>query len=224
MMLDMEASVQVDDLSIAIVGAGGHGRVIWDVLCSAGKKVAGFIDDSPEKQGQMLNGLPILGKFEEIAEWKKTRNYAYIVGIGNNDIRKRLFLALKELEVPIASAIHPTAVLAREVTLGEGIVIMANAVINTASQIGDNVCVNTKASVDHDNILRDHCHIFPGATLTGNVYVGEGAYVGTGASVIPGKRIGEMAYVGAGAVVVKDVPDYAEVIGCPAKIRRFRNQ
>ncbi len=83
------------------------------------------------------------------------------------------------------------------------------------------VIINTGASVDHDNIIGDYCHISPQATLCGNVSVGEGTHIGAGAVVIPGIKIGKWAVIGAGSVIVRDVPDYAVVMGNPGKIKRY---
>jgi len=54
------------------------------------------------------------------------------------------------------------------------------------------------------------------------VFIGEGTHVGIGASIIQGIKIGKWATIGAGAVVIRDVPDYAVVVGSPARIIKYK--
>lgn len=206
-------------MRILIVGAGGHAQVIADViLCRArlGEDVQllGFVDDDARLLGREMFGVKVLGRIEQIEEFDPE---AVIVGIGDNATRARVYQHLKISGVTLGTAIHPRAVIADEVEMGEGSVVFANAVINTGSMIGPNVIINTGATVDHHARLGAHVHLAPGVHLGGTVTVEEGAFLGIGSSVIPNRTVGAWSIVGAGAAVIYDVPPHVTVVGIPAK-------
>ena len=64
----------------------------------------------------------------------------------------------------------------------------------------------------------------PNVSLAGNVTIGEGSHIGIGSCVIQGIKIGKWATIGAGAVIIKDVPDYAVVVGNPGTIIKFNKE
>ncbi len=205
---------------VAIVGAGGHGRVILDAVRSAGGRVLGFLDDSPLMRGREVSGARVLGGLELAQSLARDEGAAFIVGIGDNIVRGRVIRRLLEWGLPLTSAIHARAVVAPDVVVGLGVVVMPGAVVNTGSSLGMGAVVNTSASLDHDNELMEGAHAMPGATLAGAVIVGRYATVGSGAVVLPGVRIGDNAHVGAGAVARKDVMPDTVVVGVPARFLR----
>ncbi|MBI4234983.1 acetyltransferase [Candidatus Peregrinibacteria bacterium] len=200
---------------IFIFGAGGHGKVILDILMECDLKIQGFIDENPEKVGQTVSGYPILGGWEVL---EKSKNAALSLGIGNNIMREKTFAKAQSLGCDILSAIHPRATISRDTKIGEGSVIMANAVINPGVIMEEGVVVNTGATVDHDCFLKRFCHVHPGGNLAGRVILGEFSYVGTGTAIIQTLTIGKNVIIGAGAAVVKDLPDNVTAVGVPAKI------
>ena len=175
----------------------------------------GFLDDDPALIDSQIMGLPILGKTERVFELDFD---AAIVGLGDNGLRRVFYERLRARGVPLTNAIHPTAVIAKDVQLGSGLAVAANVVVNPGSRIGDNVILNTACTVDHDCIIEEHVHIAPGAHLCGGVRVGRGTLIGVGACVIPYKTIGAEVIVGGGAVVTKDLPDRVTAVGIPARI------
>lgn len=204
---------------ILIFGAGGHGRVILDILLSDNQEVFGFIDEEEKKKGLEIRSLKVWGDWNYL---KKNENFKIALGIGDNEIRASIYERVKHMGFDVVTAIHPKAIVSKDVTIGEGVVIMPGAVINPGTVIETGVVVNTGATVDHDCYLRKFCQIWPGANLAGSVEVGEFSYVGTGAAVIKNIRIGRDVIVGAGAVVIKDIPDRIVVAGMPA--RKIKNR
>jgi len=200
-----------------IFGSGGHGKVILDILLKSGDDVLGFLDDDEKKFGQDIFGFKVLGGWSYL---ENNKDSAIVLGIGSNAIREKVFKKAKSLEIDIASAIHPQAIIAKNVSMGEGVVVMPGAVIGPDVTLEDGVVVNTSASVDHDCHLSRFCQIWPGAHLAGSVRVGEFSYVGTGASVIQNIKIGKNTMIGAGASVIKDIPDNVTCVGIPARIIR----
>jgi len=206
-------------MNIIIIGAGDHTRVVIDALLSAGETITGMTDASAGLHGGSLLGVPVLGPDDVLGDHgpETTR---LVVGVGSADLptaRRSIFEKFKAQGYGFANVIHPAAVIGREVRLGEGVHIMAGAVIQPFAVIGDNAIVNTRAGVDHDCRIGAHTHIAPGATLSGGISVGAGSHIGCGATVLQGLSIGHGVLVAAGATVCHDIPNGARVAGTPAK-------
>lgn len=200
---------------IVIFGAGGHGKVVLDILLRSKLKVLGFLDDDTKKINKKVLGFKILGDCSYLT---KNKSVSVALGIGSNVTREKIFKKVKNSGIDIISVIHPQAVIAEGVKIGEGVVIMPGVVIGPGVVLKDGVVINTSASVDHDCHLERFCQIWPGAHLAGSVDIGEFSYVGTGASVIQNIHIGKNVMVGSGAAVIRDIPDFVTCVGVPAKI------
>ena len=195
------------DKKIVLYGAGGHAKVILNILEAQGKTVGAVVDDNP-------NLTEFMGK--EVIHGVNDAS-PIIVGIGINGIRRKVVEKLAPATV-FETAIHPSAIVSPHATIAEGTVVMQGAIVQSCVQVGKHSIINTGASVDHDCVLVDFVHVSPHATLCGNVSVGEGTWIGAGAVVIPGIRIGKNCIIGAGSVVVKDIPDGVKAYGNPCKI------
>lgn len=203
-------------VAIVIVGAGGHGRVVADVCRSAGRSVVGFLDPAAER-GTLIDGIPILGDDERLADSTFIASHEYCIGVGDPVLRCELASSVLDAGGSLPVITHKSAVVAPGVIIGQGSILMAGAIVNPGSTIEDFVIVNTAATVDHDGHISEGTHLCPGAHLGGNVHCARCVYVGIGASVIQGVRIGEHAVVGAGATVIRDVGAGETVVGCPAQ-------
>lgn len=206
------------------LGAGGHARVVIEILCLTGEyKLAGLLDPRRELWGREVLGVPVLGDDGLLPElYAQGIRHAFIGlgGTGDTRPRQQLYELARGMGFEIIAVIHPRAVVSPSARLGHGPTVMAGAIINAAARLGDNVIVNTGAIVEHDCVIGHHVHIATGARLAGGVTVADGAHIGIGATVRQGIHIGRGAIVGAGAVVVRDVPDGVVVAGVPARIMR----
>ncbi len=202
-----------------ILGCGGHGRVVLDILVNSGEyTVAGFIDSNPTMIGRRVDGIEVLGRPDDLPDIRDQLSVQRaIIAVGDNGARRALADRLEALDFELINAIHPSANLARNVTLGRNIVIAAGVLACAHCQIGDSVILNTGCIVDHESLIGTATHICPGARLAGRVTVESGAFVGIGATIIQSIRIGYEAIVGAGAVVVGDVAPMSTVVGVPAR-------
>lgn len=198
---------------VAVLGAGGHGKVVIATLQAAGHEVVAAYDDDPERRGGELLGVPVRGALRDA---RPEEADGFVLAVGSNRDRRRI---AGRLDLPWISAVHPEATVHPSVRLGAGTVVFAGAVLQPDADVGRHGIVNTGASVDHDCRLEDFVHVAPGAHLAGGVVVGEGALVGIGSSLAPDVRVGAWATVGAGAAVVRDVSAGTTVVGVPARLR-----
>lgn len=202
-----------------VIGAGGHGRVVLDILLQCGGcEVVGFLDSNAAIHGRRVDGIPVLGPIEALEPLAaEHRVDGVIVAIGDNGVRRGLARWIETTGVPLATAVHPSATLARNAQLGHNVVVAAGVVICAHCQVGDSVILNTGCIVDHQTMIGEGSHICPGVRIAGRVKVEPGAFIGIGATVIPKVTIGCESIIGAGAVVIEDVPPMATVVGVPAK-------
>lgn len=195
---------------VILIGASGHGKVVADIVLSAGDRVLGFLDDGAT--GDTFCGYPILGKS---ADYKAFPEAQFVISIGNAEVRKRIAGAMPGARW--YTAIHPKAVVSViDTEIEEGTVVMANAVINPGARIGKHCIINTGAIVEHDNIVEDFAHISVGAKLAGTVHIGSGTWVGIGAVVSNNLSVCSGCMIGAGAVVVRDITKPGTYVGVPA--------
>ena len=197
---------------INLFGAGGHAKVIKDIIEAQGDKVEVMYDDSPHCS--VIHNIPVVKTSDT-----KLRP-PLIISIGSNKVRK---IIADRYPIEYGKAVHPKAIVSPHSQIGNGTVIMQGAIIQSDAEIGKHCIINTGASVDHECKIGDFAHISPRATLCGNVSVGEGSWIGAGSVVIPGVNIGKWCTIGAGSVVIKDVPDGAVMVGVPAKIMKYQH-
>ena len=211
-------------IKVVGLGAGGHAKVVIDILRRIGDyELVGLLDPKEELWGSELEGARILGSDALLPElFGQGVTHAFI-GLGSvvdTMPRRRLYEKARCHGFQIVRAIHPQSVVSATAIIGHGPTLLPTSVVNAAATLGDNVIVNTGAIVEHDCIIGDHVHIATGAKLCSTVQVGAGAHIGAGATVRQVIRIGEGAAIGAGAVVVKDVDPGTVVVGVPARVLR----
>lgn len=203
---------------VIIIGGGGHAKVVASTLLDLNIPVLGFVDPDPSKT--TLLGLRRLGGDEAILD-RSPDSILLALGLGctrPTPLRAKVFDQYKSLGYTFVTAIHPAAIVASEVEIGEGTVIFAGAIVQPGVRIGPNCVLNTRCSVDHDCTIGAHNHIAPGATLSGSITTGSNCHIGVGSTIIQGLAIGENSLVGAGSVVLKNVLRGTTVFGIPARI------
>lgn len=203
---------------IAIIGNGGHARVVEATITANGLTAAGFIAEP----GHGKPECNIIGQDENLADLAKAGTAThFIVGIGmvkgGAHLRSKLFYTALEAGLEPATLIHPASIVDPTAIIGPGSICMMGSAIQAHAKIGQNVIINTSATVDHDCVIEDNVHIATGATLSGGISVGENSLIGVGSCVRQGLTIGSGVTIGAGAVVVTDVPDNATYVGNPAR-------
>lgn len=205
--------------NIFLFGASGHAKVVIDIIENQKRyNITGIYDDDLTLCGKEVLGCKVIGGKKELVSAIKSGNIKYgIVTIGNNRDRKKTGEWIISQGLELATAIHPSATIARTVLIGDGTVIMAGTVINANVSIGQNVIVNTSATIDHDCHIENNVHIGPGSVLCGSVSVGNCTLIGAGSTVLPNMKIGKNVIVAAGGTVVSGIPDGLKVRGTPTK-------
>lgn len=210
---------------VVLIGYSGHSYVVADIFYSQNQEIIAYCD-TIKKDVNPYN-LAYWGSEKDIAQ--KITNYKVFIAIGDNHIRRKIFEYLsKYLPHPFPSpeggaknlavnAIHSTSYVAKNVNLGNNVMVGAKTVINPCVTVGNGVICNTSAVIEHECKLGDFCHIAPNATLCGNVEIGENSFVGAGAVVKQGVKVGKNVIIGAGTVIVKNIPDNVKVVGNPQR-------
>jgi len=193
--------------NIILIGYSGHAYVICDcILSSESKTIVGYCESSEKKHNPYE--LKYLGSESEEGGMRALKEANYFVAIGDNSMIVQ--------RMP-TKAIHSSAIISPNASVGNGTMIGPNAIINSMVRIGDGCICNSGSIVEHECTLGDYVHVGPGAVLCGNVTVGDGTLIGANALVMIGLKIGANVTIGAGAVVVNDVPDNKKVVGNPAR-------
>lgn len=195
---------------VVIIGAGGHGRVVADIVEAAGDTVLGFLDDSTTGNDK----VNIIGKSADAKKYCDEETYLF-VAIGNCKVRETIMNSLPNAKW--YTAIHPSAVISPSAVIGEGTCVMPNAVVNNSAVVGKGVIINTCASVDHDDIIGDFVHIACGVHIAGTVSVGKGCWIGIGSTISNNITICDDLMIGAGTVIVKDIIEKGTYVGVPAR-------
>ncbi len=196
---------------LIIIGAGGHSKVIADIALKNGYTDIFFVDDN--KKTDSCRSFSVIGNIRDVEKLNDSKT-DFVIGIGNNDIRKKI---AQTYNVNYVTLIHPSAHIASGVTIGEGTVVMAAAVVNPDTVIKKHCILNTSCVVEHDNVIESYVHISPNAALGGTVHIGEGTHIGISATVINNIDVCSGCKIGAGAVVIRNIEHSGTYVGIPAK-------
>lgn len=197
---------------LVIIGAGGHAKVCYDIakLMNKWNKII-ILDDKPEN-----DYFEIAGPIDESETYINDSDF--FIAIGDNGIRENITNKLLNLNAFFATLIHPQAVIASDVEIGSGTVVMAGAVINSATKIGKGCIINTSSTIDHDNNLASYVHISPGSNLAGSVIIGTKSWIGIGAIILNNIEVSSNVIIGAGSVVTENIKEKGTYIGTPARM------
>ncbi len=198
--------------SLAILGAGGHGRVVADSAAASGWHVT-FFDDS---RTGTVDGWTIAGVAADLDRQAKAFD-GVIIGIGNNHARLGWSLRIEAAGASLAIVIDPSSRVSTRAEIGAGSFLAGGSVVNIGATVGRACIINTGATVDHDCQIGDGVHLSPGVHLSGTVSIGSCSWMGTATAVRNNLRIGDNVIAGVGSVIVADISDGLVVAGVPAR-------
>ena len=190
-----------------LIGGGGHCKSCIDVIEQQGKyQIAGIVD-IPEKLHQKVLGYEVIATDKDLPRLVNGyENFLITLGqIKSPEKRISIFQTLKESGAKLPVIISPLAYVSKHAEIGDGTIIMHNALINAGAKIGSNCIINSKALIEHDAIIGDNCHIATGAIINGGVKVGRGTFFGSNTVSKEYIEIGEKAVICCGAKITKNV-------------------
>lgn len=204
-----------------IIGAGGFGREVAWLVRRINEKhsiwnVKGFIDDNPELLGQIHDGYRVVGNCEDLIQLSTSQTYC-VCAIGGATTRKKIVEKING-QVKFATVIDPSVIISESVSIGEGTIICAGAIVTVDGKIGNHVIINLDCTIGHDDVIDDFVTLYPSVNVSGNCKLGMCVEMGTGSQIIQGLQVGTGTIVGASACVVNDLPANVTAVGCPAKV------
>jgi sugar O-acyltransferase (sialic acid O-acetyltransferase NeuD family) len=187
---------------LILLGGGGHCKSCIDVIEAEQKyEIVGLLDKK-EFLGEKILGYPFIGTDDDIATFVKDE-CCFLVTVGqisSPDIRKKLATLLKEQNAKLATVISPHAYVSKYAMIGEGSIIMHDALVNASAFVGAHCIINTKALVEHDVVIEDFCHISTAAVINGGTIVKSGTFFGSNAVSKEQIKTEEEAFVKAGSL------------------------
>lgn len=204
---------------IILVGAGGHCISSIDVIRSENKfEIIGILD-TPDKIGNSILGIPVIGTDSDISNLiNKYKNFFITIGqIKSGATRCRIYEIIKQNNGNLPVIISSRAYVSASAFIDEGSIIMHNALINANAHIGKNCIINTGALIEHETIIDDYCHVSTHAVVNGQVKIGENSFIGSNSVIANNITLPKDIIVAAGACILTSPQEPGIFIGNPAK-------
>lgn len=195
----------IDSQSLILIGGGGHCKSVIDVAECAGFHIEGILD-IPENVGKQVCGYPVIGTDDLIG--KLVSRYLFMVTVGqikDPSLRIKLHEQVINSGGRLATIVSPTAHVSRFAELGEGSVVMHQAMVNAEAKVGRGCIINTFANIEHDVVIGDYCHISTGAMINGGCTIGNATFIGSQSVINNGIVIGSDIIVPSGCIVRKNI-------------------
>lgn len=200
---------------VVLVGYSGHGYAVAGAAIENGLNLKYYSEiNRCESNPFNLSFLGFEGD-DTFEGWKKKTSY--ILGIGDNKIRKRAVDRIISRGKNLINVFHPDISLSKTTAIGVGNFFAKNVSVPPMVTIGNYNILNTGCIIEHECKIGDAVHIGPGAVVAGNVEVGDFSFVGANAVIIQGVKIGKNVIIGAGSVILKDISDNRVVAGNPGQ-------
>lgn len=208
---------------ILLIGAGGHCKVVLDLLLRIKEyEIAGIID-LEGRLGSKVFEVPVIGTDGDLPRFFKSgikHCFISVGSIGDPRLRVKLYNLAKKSGFVLPNLISHDALVSHLVSLGEGNFIAPGVIINASSRIGSNCIINTGAIIEHDCNIGNFVHLSPGSVLSGGVSIGNYSHIGTGSLIIQNVKIGEKVIIGMGSVVTKNISKGMVAYGSPCKEKK----
>ncbi len=190
--------------TLNIYGNGGHSRVVQQLARHKYNKINIFDENNQSEE--------VVGNFEEMINYNNLNNCDNFIALGDNEIREQKLKTLIDKNIKVTSLIDNGALLANNIEIGKGSIVMPGCIINSNTKIGVGCIINTGSLIDHDCKLNDYVHISPGCKLGGTIVIGRLSWIGIGTTIINNISIGDNVKIAAGSTIYKDIRDRIKII------------
>ena len=190
--------------TLNIYGNGGHSRVVQQLARHKYNKINIFDENNQSEE--------VVGNFEEMINYNNLNNCDNFIALGDNEIREQKLKTLIDKNIKVTSLIDNGALLANNIEIGKGSIVMPGCIINSNTKIGVGCIINTGSLIDQDCKLNDYVHISPGCKLGGTIVIGRLSWVGIGTTIINNISIGDNVKIAAGSTIYKDIRDRIKII------------
>lgn len=203
------------DKKVILIGYSSHAYVVADIAMENQYNIIGYTEKNMVQKNPF--NLSYAGYENETDFFENKEEVGFIIGIGDNIIRERIYNLITSKKLEVTTLISNTASISQFAKVSSGTFVNRNVSINASAKVGSNVILNTACVIEHECQISDSVHIGPGAVLAGNVFVGERSFIGANSVIKQGVKIGKDVVVGAGTVVLSDIPDGKKIVGNPSR-------
>jgi sugar O-acyltransferase (sialic acid O-acetyltransferase NeuD family) len=219
MTIESKRSAPPELRPLVMIGAGRGAASVANVALAMGYRIACCVD--PDRRIKRCLGYEVVADMKALGDH---RPYSFALAIGDNAIRERVVSRLidEHPDIDFPALIHPSATISLWSHIGQGSIVMPQAVVGAASLVGRFCLLNTRASIDHDGVMKDFSSLAPAVVTGGHVVIGRRAAVSIGAVIKHGVSIGDDCLVGANSYLNRDLACLQLAYGSPARVVRAR--
>ena len=159
--------------------------MVCDAARLSGLQIDGIISPD-EKVGSFKFGIEVVSNHDSLI-YSQSLATNVLIGVGLSkglNYRTEIFEELFKLGIKMPNIIHPSAIIADDSNILQGVQIFAGAIIQPNVTVESGVVVNTKVSIDHGAKIESNCFLGPGVTICGDVTVGAKTLIGAGATIL----------------------------------------
>ena len=200
----------------AIIGYSGHAYVVAESYLSKGNSLE-FYTNMLEVDNNPFN-LTFLGYESDPNFNGWGMRLAFILGIGDNNLRYKIARLLLSKSQIIESVFDYSAIISKSANIGVGVFASKGVLVNAFSKVGDFAILNTGCIIEHECEISAAAHIAPGAVLSGNVKIGKRSFIGANSVIKQGVEIGDDVIIGAGSVIINNISSNTKIVGNPGRI------
>ena len=199
-----------------IIGYSGHAYVVAESYISKGNTLE-YYTNLLKVENNPFN-LAYLGCETDPNFRGWDMRLAFILGIGDNNLRHKVAQLLLSKSQIIESVIDPNSIISKNANIGVGVFASKGVLVNAFSKIGDFTILNTGCIIEHECEISTAVHIAPGAVIAGNVKIGKRSFIGANSVIKQGVEVGDDVIIGAGSVIINNISSNTKIVGNPGRI------